>query len=332
MLFKSFQLKNLNLKNRVVMPPMCMYSADEKGYANDFHIVHYGTRAIGGVGLIIVEATGIVPDGRISVNDLGIWDDSHIEGLKTIVDAIHINGSYAGIQINHAGRKARVENPIAPSSISYGMDYMTPKEMTKKEIKDVVNAFKEAANRANKAGFDMLEIHGAHGYLIYQFLSPISNLREDEYKDGKLFLKEVVEAITSVWPKNKVLGLRVSATDYVDGGATPKMIADAINYVKKLGLDLIDVSSGGNVLVKINSYPGYQIGLAKEIKDYTNLPVIGGGLITDLKLADYAVSSNHMDLVYLGRVLLRDPYIVINQANELGIDLEYPKQYIRGKK
>jgi NADPH2 dehydrogenase len=309
-----------------------MYSADEKGYSNEFHIVHYGSRAIGGVGLIIVEATGILPDGRISVNDLGIWDDSHIEGLKKIVNVIHLNGAFAAIQINHAGRKARVDQPIAPSSISYGGDYMTPKEMTKNDIKEVIKAFKDAANRANKAGFDMLEIHGAHGYLIYQFLSPISNKREDEYKDGKLFLKEVFEAVTSVWPKNKALCLRVSATDYVEGGATPKLIADAINYVKHLGLDIIDVSSGGNVLVKINAYSGYQISLAKEIKDYTNLPVIGGGLITDLRLADYAVSSNHMDLVYLGRVLLRDPYLVINQANELGIELEYPKQYIRGKK
>ena len=332
MLYQSFQLKNLTLKNRVVMPPMCMYSALEDGKVQPFHLVHYGSRAVGGVGLIIQEATAVRPNGRITENDLGIWSDEHISGLKSIVDIIHTMGSVAGIQINHAGRKAKSGIAIGPSPITYGGDYSTPKEMTIDDIHDVIQAFKDAAKRADQAGYDVLEIHGAHGYLIFEFLSPISNKRTDRYQDGKLFLREVIEAITSVWPKQKVLALRVSAHEYVSDGITPQIISDAINYVKDLGIDLIDVSSGGNILVKINAYPGYQLELARTVKSLTNLAVIGGGLITDLKMAEHAVSRGDADLIYLGRVLLRDPYIVINQASELGVDLEYPKPYLRGKK
>lgn len=332
MLYEPYQIKGFMLKNRVVMPPMCMYSANTLGFANDFHIVHYGTRAIGGVGLIIQEATATLPDGRISINDLGIWSDDHIAGLKKIVNVIHQNGAVAGIQINHAGRKAKVDRPIAPSAKSYSDDYQVPAEMTIEEIKEVILSFKEAARRADEAGYDLLEIHGAHGYLIFQFISPISNLRTDEYKDGKKFLREVVEAIIEVWPKEKVLALRVSGTEYVEGGVTPETISEAINSVKDLGIDIIDVSSGGNVLVKINAFPGYQLDLAKKIHDLTGLPVMGGGLITDMRLADHAVSSNRCDLVYLGRLLLRDPYVVINSAAEMGANIPYPNQYIRGKK
>ena len=332
MLFETFELKNMKLKNRVVMPPMCMYSADTEGFANDFHIGHYAARAIGGVGLIIQEATAIDKDGRISINDLGIWSDEHIPGLKRIVDAIHLHGSVAGIQINHAGRKAKVENPIGPSAVSYGGEYIVPKEMTIEDIKKVVSDFKSAARRAHEAGYDFLELHAAHGYLLFQFLSPISNHRKDMYKDGKILLREVVEAVRSEWPKEKALGIRISAYEYVKEGVTPEMMADAILSVKDLGVDIIDVSSGGNILVKINAFPGYQLHLAKKIKDLTGLPVMGGGLITTLELAHYAVSSNQADLVYLGRVLLRDPYLIINQAQDFHAEIEYPKPYIRGKK
>ncbi len=332
MLYQSFNLKNITLKNRVVMPPMCMYSAENDGKVQPFHLVHYGSRAVGGIGLIIQEATAIMPNGRITENDLGIWSDDHVAGLKTIVDTIHQMGSVAGIQINHAGRKAKSGIAIGPSPITYGGDYSVPKEMTLEDIHEVIQAFKDAARRADQAGYDLLEIHGAHGYLIFEFLSPISNHRTDRYKDGKIFLREVVEAISSVWPKEKVLALRVSAHEYVEHGVTPEMISEAINEVKDLGIDLIDVSSGGNVLVKINAYPGYQLELARKVKTLTQLPVIGGGLITDLRMAEHAVSRGDADLIYLGRVLLRDPYIVINQAQELGIEIEYPKAYIRGKK
>ncbi len=332
MLFENYQIKNLKLKNRVVMPPMCMYSSKDDGIATDFHLVHYGARAIGGVGLIIQEATSVVPDGRITKNDLGIWSDDHVPGLKRIVEVIHQMGAKAGIQVNHAGRKAKVDQPVAPSAVNYGGDYINPKEMTIEDIKEVVKAFGESARRADEAGYDLYEIHGAHGYLIFQFLSPISNKRSDVYKDGKIFLKEIIEEINKYWPKNKVLALRVSAYEYVEGGVTPETISEAINYVKHLGIDLIDVSSGGNVLVKINAFPGYQLELAKKVRDLTGLPVIGGGLITELEMAEHAISSGKCDLVYLGRVLLRDPYLVINRAKDLGVELTYPEQYIRGKK
>lgn len=332
MLFEPIKLKNYTIKNRVVMPPMCMYSSDDEGHTKDFHIVHYGSRAFGGVGLIIQEATAVSKDGRISKEDLGIWSDDHIEGLKKVVDIIKSQGSIPGIQINHAGRKSKTDAPMGPSAISYGGDYQTPREMTLKDIERVINDFKQAARRAHEAGYDLLEIHGAHGYLIFEFLSPLSNQRSDRYKDGKVFLREVVAAIQEVWPKDKILALRISAYEYIEGGVTPESISEAINDVKDLGIDIIDVSSGGNVLVKIPAYPGYQLGLAKKVKDLTGLPVMGGGLITDLKMAEHAISSNQVDMVYLGRVLLRDPYIVINDAKEVGFDINYPYQYSRGKK
>lgn len=332
MLFENYKIKDYLFKNRVVMPPMCMYQADTEGYVNDFHLIHYGTRAIGGVGLIIQEATAINPIGRITEHDLGIWKDEHVPGLKRIVEVIKLHGSIAGIQINHAGRKARVVEPIGPSDVTYGGEYKTPRVMSEEDIKQVIYDFGQAARRADEAGYDLLEIHGAHGYLIFQFLSPISNKRTDRYADGKVFLREVVEEINKYWPKQKILALRVSATEYVEGGVTPETISEAINYVKDLGLDLIDVSSGGNILVKINAYPGYQLDLAKQVKALTHLPVIGGGLITDLRMAEHGVSSGRADFIYLGRVLLRNPYIVINDAAELGVDIEYPESYQRGKK
>ncbi len=332
MLFEPFKMKELTIKNRVVMPPMCMYSAKEDGIANDFHFGHYLARAIGGVGLIIQEATAVCPDGRITKQDLGIWSDDHLPGLTKIASIIHQYQAIAGIQINHAGRKAKVDQPLAPSALMYGGEYKLPKEMTIKEIDEVIEAFKQAAKRADQAGYDLLEIHGAHGYLIFQFLSPLSNQRTDEYKDGVLFLEKVIKAIQTVWPKEKILALRVSAEEYVSEGIHPETISEAINRVKHLGLDLIDVSSGGNVLVKIPAYPGYQLAFAKTIKKLTGLPTIGGGLITGLELAEHAVSSGACDFVYMGRVLLREPYLVINHAKELNVEITYPEPYIRGKK
>ncbi|MGE4319902.1 MAG: NADPH dehydrogenase [Acholeplasmataceae bacterium] len=330
MLFKPFELKNLNLKNRTVMPPMCMYSAGSDGFVENFHIIHYATRAIGGVGLIIQEATAIDPDGRISKNDLGIWSDLHIEGLKDIVDVVHSYNVPIAIQINHAGRKAKVEHKIAPSAIPFG-DYDTPHEMDQHMINEVVYEFREAARRANAAGYDMLELHAAHGYLLFEFLSPLSNQRSDAYKDGVKLLRSVLEGIKEVWPKEKVLAIRVSAYEYMLGGVTPKMISDVINQVKDLGIDLIDVSSGGNVIADIPLKPGYQLQFAYDVKKLTGLPVIGGGLIEDLRLADQAIQEG-CDLVFLGRLLLREPYYIINHAKDLGVDVEYPIQYIRGKK
>ncbi|MFU8792508.1 MAG: NADH:flavin oxidoreductase/NADH oxidase [Acholeplasmataceae bacterium] len=330
MLFDSYKIKETTFKNRAVMAPMCMYSADEDGMAQPFHTLHYGTRAVGGVGLVIVEATAIDPDGRISLNDLGIWSDDHIKGLTDIAHVIRSNNAISGIQINHAGRKARVKRPIGPSAIALNLD-QAPHEMTEADIKKTIEDFKQAARRADQAGFELLEIHAAHGYLIYQFLSPLSNKRTDRYKDGVLFLKEVIEAILEVWPKDKLLGIRISATEYHELGITVDDAAEIINQVKDLGIDMIHISSGGNALVSINLFPGYQLGLAKTMKEKTGLITIGGGLITDVKLSEFALQEHMCDFVFYGRILLRDPYFLLNHAKDIKHDIEWPKAYERGK-
>jgi len=332
MLFDSFLLKNLKLDNRTVMAPMCMYESDKNGLVNDFHVIHYATRAIGGVGLIIQEATAIDPDGRISVNDLGIWNDDHIDGLKMIVDTVHRYDCPIGIQINHAGRKASVEHKIAPSAIAFNDEKDLPVKMTKDMIERMVYQFREAARRAHEAGYDLLELHAAHGYLLFQFLSPLSNKRDDQYKDGVIVLKKVIKAVKEVWPHDKVLAIRVSAYEYVEDGITPEMIAKVLNEVKDLGIDLVDVSSGGNVIANIKAYPGYQLAFAKTIKEMTGLPVIGGGMIEDLRQADQAIKDETCDLVFYGRLLLRNPYYVINHAKDLNVEINYPKPYKRGQK
>jgi NADPH2 dehydrogenase len=332
MIFDPIKIKEITFKNRVVMAPMCMYMADENGFASNFHYVHYGSRAIGGVGFVIQEATAVSKEGRISLNDLGIWDDSHILGLKKIVESIHENGSIAGIQLNHAGRKSKTKLPIAPSSIPFSPNDQIPKAMTLEDIDTLKNDFKNAARRAHLAGYDVLEIHGAHGYLVFQFLSPITNQRDDHYKEGITLLKEIIEVIQTEWPKDKILALRISATEYVKEGITPEIIGSMINEIKHLGLDLIDVSSGGNVLVPIKPFFGYQLKLAKKIKEITLLPVIGGGLVEDLSMAEFALSDQLCDFVYMGRALLRDPYLVLNQAKLIGHDIQFPEPYKRGKK
>lgn len=333
MIFQEFRVKNLILKNRTVMAPMCMYQSDGMGMVKDFHVTHYGTRAIGGVGLIIQEATAIHPDGRISLEDLGIWNDEHVKGLKRIVDTIHENGSLAGIQLNHAGRKAQVKNPVAPSAIAYSDKYKVPKEMTLEDIHQVISQFRESARRADEAGYDLIELHAAHGYLLCEFVSPNTNLRKDEYGDRKKMLTDVVKAVREVWPKEKALAIRISAYEYTKQTVTPEWFSELFNEIKHLGVEIIDVSSGGNVPVQdITLFPGYQLDFAKTIRAKTDLVTIGGGLVDNLQLADYAISDGLCDLIFFGRLLLRDPYHIINHASDLGFDIEYPKPYIRGKK
>lgn len=333
-IFKEFSLKNLNLKNRVIMAPMCMYMAENDGIVNDFHYVHYITRAIGGVSAIILEATAVEPRGRISDKDLGIWDDKHIEGLKKVVEGIKKYGVYAGIQLGHAGRKCSVESEtiIGPSAIAFSNEYKEPVEMTKKEMEEVKVAFREGARRALEAGFDFIEIHGAHGY----FLSPLSNKRKDEYggsiENRTRFIVEVIKEIKKVWPEDKVLALRVSAKDYVEGGNTKVEMAKIIDIVKKEGIDLVNVSTGAVVSdVIINAYPGYQVPEAEYIKENCNIPVIAGGLITTGDQGTEIIENNRADLIFLGRVLLRDPYWVLNEAKKRNIKLDYlPSAYERG--
>lgn len=336
-LFSSITIKDMTLKNRIVMPPMCMYSGDNDGNTSQWHYTHYVTRAVGGTALIIQEATAVEPRGRISDADLGIWKDSHIGGLKKIVEGCKANGAKIGIQLAHAGRKCTVasEEIIAPSAIAFDENSRVPREMTKEEIRDVVEAFSKAAGRAKEAGYDVIEIHAAHGYLINEFLSPLTNKRTDEY-GGSLenrvrILKETIKAVRGVWPMEKPLIVRVSAEDYQEGGNHPEDIAQIINLVKDEGVDIINVSSGAVVPARIEAYPGYQINFAKIIKDMTSLVVMGGGLVYTPELAEEMLQNKRVDLVYLGRALLRKPYWPLEAAYTLKEEIVWPKQYDRGK-
>lgn len=341
-LFSTLNIGALELRNRIVMAPMCMYSSDDSGFVKPFHIDHYATRSMGGVGLVILEATAVEPRGRISAGDLGIWSDAHIDGLKQVVEAIHAHGGKAGIQLAHAGRKCGVltDDVIAPSPVWYETletGLKMPREMTTDDIQEVIYAFRDAAKRALAAGFDIIELHGAHGYLINQFISPLTNHRSDRYGieasvNGAAFLAEVLIAVHEVWPSNKPLALRVSAEDYAEGGNTSLDVAKVINAVKHLGLDVIHVSSGGVVPAKFPIFDGYQTKLAEIIKDKTGLLTVSGGRIKTAQMADEIIRNGRADLVFLGRQLLIDPYFALRAAQELKCEIDYePIQYQRWK-
>ncbi len=341
-LFSKYTIKNTSLRNRIVMPPMCMYSAANDGKSTPWHVFHYRTRAQGGAAMIIQEATAVEPRGRISSNDLGIWDDAQIPGLESITEAVKAEGAVPAIQLAHAGRKctAAGEDVIAPSPINFNSgdpQYSIPREMTDSDISTVVDSFRAAAARAAEAGYKVLEIHGAHGYLINEFLSPLTNKRGDEFggsaeNRGRL-LKLVIQAVRSVWKEEYPLMLRVSAEDYMDNGNHPEDLAAMINLVKHEGLDIIHVSSGGVVAdARVPAAPGYQIPAARLIRELTGIPVIGGGLITSLEHADGIVNNEDADLVFMGRELLRNPYFPLHAARDAGADAEYwPKQYLRAR-
>lgn len=336
MLFSEFAVKGLTLKNRIVMPPMCMYSAGRDGLANDWHYIHYAARAVGGVGLIIQEATGIEDGGRITARDLGLWDDGQLEGLRRIIAAARGNGAKIAIQLNHAGRKSEVEylEPVAPSPIAFSDKHRTPRELTKTDIAAIVARFAAAAGRAVAAGYDAVEIHAAHGYLISQFLSPLSNKRGDEYggrpANRARLLGEVVAAVRRALPAAMPVIVRVSASDWEEGGNTPETMADMLNGVKDAGIDLLHVSSGAVTPTAPRAYPGYQIPLALTLKEKTGLPVIGGGLVTEPIQAQQIIKSG-VDLVFLGRELLRSPYWPLEAAFVLGQEIAWPEPYLRGK-
>ncbi len=338
-LFEQIKIKNLELKNRVVMAPMCMYQATSDGFPTSFHTLHYATRSIGGAGLIILEATAVEARGRISGNDLGLWDDKHVEGLKNLVNEIKKYGAKVGVQLAHAGRKCGVgtEKIIAPSSIEFSDQYQTPKEMSKDDILTVIEAFKIGAKRANEAQFDTIEIHGAHGYLINQFLSPLTNKRNDEY-GGKLenrgrFLKEILEAVKTVWPAEKPIIVRISAEEFVSDGNHVEDLVKILNFVKNEGIDIVNVSTGGVVnYAKINAFPGYQLNYSETIKKETGLLTIGGGLVTTAEMAEEVLQNNRADLIFFGRELLRNPYFALQAADTLKVELEWPYSYKRGKK
>ncbi|MHA1764705.1 MAG: oxidoreductase [Promethearchaeota archaeon] len=338
MIFTEFKIKNLLLKNRIVMPPMCMYSADEDGIIKPFHLVHYGTRAQGGVGLIIIEATAVEPRGRISKNDLGIWNDEQIPGLTSLVNIVHEFGAKIAIQLAHAGRKAGVGTGISSWNIRFSNEYPIPIKMDESDINQVVQAFGEAAQRAQKIGFDMIEIHGAHGYLINQFLSPQVNKRKDSYGCekgiGDKFLKEIIKSVKKNF--KGPIGLRISAEEYTKEGLHPQdFIPLLIDLQQNIftSLDLINISSGGVVAegVPSNTEPGYQIDFAYEIKKKIQIPILAGGMLREPNMLNSIINDGKADLVWLGRELLRNPYWILQASDYLEEEQKKPVQYRRAE-
>lgn len=335
-LFQPLTIGDVQLKNRIVMAPMCMYKA-VNGLVNEWHLIHYATRAIGGVGLVMIEATAVDPDGRISKDDLGLWSDEQTEGHRIIVGHVHEQGAKAGIQLGHAGRKAKVGygRVIGPSALAFNETYREPDAMTINEIQEVVVKFREAASRALEAGYDVIEIHGAHGYLINQFLSPLTNLRTDAYggslENRARLLMEVVVAVREVWSAPKPLFVRFSAEEYAEGGNKASDIAAVCRKLKALGVDVAHVSSGGVVDVSVNAYPGYQVGYAAEIRRNSELLTIAGGMVTEAHQANEILSEQAADLIFLGRELLRNPYWALHAASKLGESVEWPKPYERAR-
>jgi 2,4-dienoyl-CoA reductase-like NADH-dependent reductase (Old Yellow Enzyme family) len=353
-LFTPLTIRGLNFKNRIVVSPMCQYSSDN-GFANDWHLVHLGSRAVGGAALVIVEATAVSAEGRITPKDLGIYEFDHMSFLKRITDFIHAQGSVAGIQLAHAGRKASKTEPwngnksisideggwqtFAPSAIPFTEGDPLPREMTLVDIKQCIQDFRVGAARAVKAGFKVIELHAAHGYLINQFLSPLTNHRKDEYggsfeKRTKLLIQICTE-VREVLPDEVPLFVRISAQDWVEGGWTLNDSVKLVSLLKEVGVDLIDCSSGGVVKEqKIIAGPGFQVPFAEEIKKKTGILTGAVGQITEAEQANEIILKNKADLVLLAREFLRDPYFPLRAARELGVAIPWPVQYERanGKK
>jgi 2,4-dienoyl-CoA reductase-like NADH-dependent reductase (Old Yellow Enzyme family) len=348
-LFDPLKLRDIVLPNRIGIPPMCQYSAQD-GVASDWHFVHYGSRAVGGAALMIVEATAVTPEGRISPGDLGIWDDKQIDPLARIASFSQAQGCVAAIQLAHAGRKASVGlgwqtqcalkdseggwTVVAPSSIPFSADYAQPHELDAAGIRNVIAQFAAGARRARAAGFQIAEIHAAHGYLLHQFLSPLSNQRLDTYGGGfenrTRLVREVIAAVRTEWPDHLPLLIRLSATDWVEGGWCADETVELCRTLKQLGVDLVDVSSAGLVpTAKIPAGPGFQTEFAARVKREVGIPTAAVGLITSAVQADHIVRTGQADMVLLGREILRNPYWPLLAAQELGQTTSWPKQYLR---
>ncbi len=351
MLFDPLQIRSIRFRNRIVVSPMCQYSSID-GFANDWHFVHLGSRAVGGASLVIQEATGVSPRGRISPDDMGLWKDEQIIPLKRITDFIKNQGSVAGIQLAHAGRKASTNSAWkggkavhisdggwiaqAPSAIPFRDSDQVPEAMSIADIIQLRGDFKSAARRALDAGFEVIEIHGAHGYLINSFLSPLSNHRNDAYggpfENRIRLLKEIVMDIRSVWPEQLPLFVRLSSTDYIAGGWDIESSVQLAIVLKEIGVDLIDASSGGLLPnVKIELVPGYQVPFAETIRKQAGILTGAVGLITKADQANEIVKSGKADLVLIARESLRNPYFPLTAAKELGMEIEWPVQYLRAK-
>jgi len=348
-LFEPLSIRDVRLRNRIVVSPMCQYSSTD-GFANDWHLVHLGCRAVGGAGLVMTEAAAVEPRGRISPADLGLWKDEHVEMLARIAAFIREHGAVPGIQLAHAGRKASTRvpweggaliglseggwTPVAPSPIAFRMSEPPPAELTRPEIYAIIEAFAAAAGRAAAAGFQVVEIHAAHGYLINEFLSPLSNRRADEYGggfDGRIrFAMEVAEAVRGAWPDSLPLFMRISAVDWVAEGWQVEDSAKLARRLQPLGVDLLDCSSGGLVpYAKVQPGPGYQVRFADHIKRETGILTGAVGMITDPHQADGIIRKGQADIVLLAREFLRDPYWPLHAAKELRAPVEPPKQYRR---
>ncbi|AWN22959.1 oxidoreductase [Deinococcus irradiatisoli] len=352
LLLSPLRLMHQSLKNRVVVSPMCMYSAVD-GQANDFHLVHLGGFALGGAGLIFTEAVAVRPEGRISIDDLGLWHDAQIAPLARIVDFAHQYGSMIGIQLAHAGRKASTYAPwkgsgalppeaggwevLGPDDRAYSPRYVQPRAMTADDIAGVVDAFKAATTRAMIAGFDVVEIHAAHGYLLHQFLSPLSNSRVDQYggslENRARLLMEVTRTVRAAWPAHLPVFVRLSATDWVPGGWDLEQTVEVAKWLSQEGVEVIDVSSGGlSPEQKIEVGPGYQVPFAARLKqDATDLKVMTVGMITEVAQAEQILQDGKADLVALAREMLRDPHFAQRAAAQLGVPMAYPEQYQRAE-
>lgn len=348
-LFSPLQIKRVNLRNRIVVSPMCQYSSVD-GFATDWHLVHLGSRAVGGAGLIISEATAVSPEGRISPDDLGIWKDEQIEKLKQITAFLKSQGSVAGIQLAHAGRKASCYAPwkgagqvaeggwqtLAPSAVGFSAKDHPPLTLDDEGIHKIVNDFGVAAKRSLKAGFEVIEIHAAHGYLVHQFLSPLSNLRTDLYggsfENRIRFLLEILERVQKEWPAELPIFVRISATDWVDGGWNEDDSVKLTKILKEKGVDVIDVSTGGLIPgVKIPIGPAYQLPFAAKIKEETGILAGTVGLITDVEQANSILERQEADLILMARELLRNPYLPLNTAVKFNAEQVWPAQYERAK-
>ncbi|MCZ8515730.1 NADH:flavin oxidoreductase/NADH oxidase [Paenibacillus filicis] len=335
-LSSPFKLLNLELKNRIVMPPMCQYSVEAKdGIPNEWHYVHYVSRAVGGSGLIIMEMTDVEPDGRISDYDLGLWSDAHIPAFKRIISEVQKYGSRIGIQIAHAGRKAEdAAVPVGPSDIPVSDQFKKPRPLTTEEVQAMVVKFQDAARRAVEAGVDTIELHGAHGYLIHQFHSPAINNRTDAYgEDLSRFGVEVIQAVKSVMPAGMPLIMRISAVEYIDGGYDLAHSIEIGRKYKEAGVDIFHVSSGGEGPAgarKPGNYPGYQVPMARAFKEALQVPVIAVGMLEDAKLAEATVANEDADLVAVARGMLRDPYWATHAIQAVSREkVNVPKQYER---
>jgi 2,4-dienoyl-CoA reductase-like NADH-dependent reductase (Old Yellow Enzyme family) len=348
-LFEPLPIRSVTLANRIIVSPMCQYSSVD-GFSNDWHFVHLGSRAVGGAALVMTEAAAVAAEGRISPQDLGIYDDRHVSGLERIVSFIHSQKTLAGIQLAHAGRKGSTRRPweppgairpeeggwqpVGPTNEPFVDTYPVPRPLTIAEIAAIVAQFRSAALRALAAGFDVIELHAAHGYLLHEFLSPLSNLRDDDYggsfANRTRFTHEVVEAVRRVWPERLPLFVRISSTDWVDGGWTIEDSVALARELRPLGVDLIDCSSGGNAAhATIPLAPGYQVPFAERVRRDAGLATGAVGLITAPQQAEDILRDGRADLIVVARQFLRDPYWAIHAAQALGDPPSVPNQYLR---